>query len=158
MANDLTFRVIRGHAVPIRKGGKVGARIASSAVGAAAGAAAASLAPKRAKGQARPFQRASTAFAVAAGVLGGITVGKGLKGILAAQALSLGADVAATGLNAYGVSKIKGSNREKLREFGKREAINFGVGYSAFGATLLTNPAVRKKLAAWGARVVGAAL
>lgn len=96
----------------------------------------------------------STALAVVGGIVSGLPFGGGLKGLALGTSVGFGIDAVSTAANAAHATRIEGSKKEKIKAFAKHEAVNAGVGYAAFGATLLAQPAVREKLAQWGAKVL----
>jgi hypothetical protein len=162
MGSEVAFRRIGGKIIPMRKGAKgvysakktLGPRSKAFVAGAAAGSAIGSMQSISTSA----IKLASTGLAIAGGVVSALPFGGGLKGFAKGTAIGLGIDTASTALNAAAAARTPGSKKDKVKAFAKQEAVNIAAGYGAFGATMLANPAVRKKLAEWGARIAGKVL
>jgi hypothetical protein len=153
MASNVVFRRLNGHVIPIGSGqAKKGVKRKAALAVAGAGAVAAGA--KMSGNKRTGLKIASSVLSIASGVVSAFPFGGGLKGLAKGTAISFGLDTVATAANAAAASSGSGTKKQKLKAFAKQEVINAGLSYGALGVTLLSNPAVRKKLAQWGSRFI----
>lgn len=158
---QVAFRRVGGRIIPIRNQSsssmlkkKIAGAAAVSVVGATAGVAGATRTiEKKTKGPDKNFLALGYGLQVLSGIVSGFPF-KGKAGIAMNIGGSIAADLGATAAMARSTASMKGSKREKIKAFAKHQAIGTGIGYAAFGGTLLANPAVRAKLLQWGSKIV----
>jgi hypothetical protein len=148
---QIRFRRIRGKIIPIK------VKAATAAAGAGVGAGAGYLASRSADKKPNPTQQSVLKYtgyglAAAAGAIGGFPV-KSLKGFAKLAGVSFGVDLAANAASVASLKGIKGK-KAKAQEFAKQQAVQFGLGYTTFGAGLLANKAFRRKALKLGKTIV----
>ena len=139
-SNQILFRKIRGHIVPIRVG-------AGSSRTALVGSRIARKAPAKGQGPDRALQAAAVGVSVASGVMSAMPM-PGRLGFWASQIGSLVVDSGATALNAASVRHLK---KDRLKEFGKAELRSTAIGYGVWGGLLLGLRKNRRAIGKWSA-------
>lgn len=89
---------------------------------------------------------------VASGIISGLPARSG-KAIALGIGSSIAADTASTAAFAKATSDTRGTKMQKLKQFGKHQAIGTTIGYTVFGATVLANPATRATIAKWTTKI-----
>lgn len=152
---QIRFRRIRGRIVPF------GAAISTGVVSATAGAIAVGLAPEKS----RLSKRASKS-SISPGALFGLGVGaqiasglvssagRSVKGAAIGLPASVGLDLLGTSLFAKAAHESSTSRREKLKKFAQYQSIGAGIGWAAFGGSLLADSKVRNKLLTLGRKII----
>lgn len=151
----IRFRRIGGRVVPFVSA--VGTGAASAGVGAVY----VGLAPAKSKLEARK-QKTKISPALLFGLGAGAQVASGLvssfarsiKGAAIGLPASVAFDLVGTGLFAKAAYESSKNRKEKLKKFAQYQSIGAGIGWAAFGGSLLADPKVRSKLATLGRKLI----
>jgi len=149
------FRRIGGRVVPFVSA--VGTGAASATVGAVY----VGLAPARSKLEAsRRKSKISPAALFGLGVGSQVASGlvssfaRSLKGAAIGLPASVAFDLIGTSLFAKAAHESSKNKAEKLKKFAQYQTIGAGIGWAAFGGSLLADPKIRSKLATLGRKLI----
>jgi len=151
----IRFRRIGGRIIPFASA--VGTGAASATVGAVY----VGLAPAKSKLDSKK-QKSKVSPALLFGLGAGAQVASGLvssfarslKGAAIGLPASVAFDLVGTGLFAKAAHESATDRKEKLKKFAQYQSIGAGIGWGAFGGSLLADKKVRNKLLTLGRKLV----